>query len=108
MLGNRPLGIVCTAILGTVALMGANVANAVIDVDSETHTTIEYARESLLTPELQPTADGPKYCLVNNTMDTNVPDSPLEIVVDMDICRYRRGIGLRPRRLDAHDIRPWS
>ena len=52
MLSNKPIGIAGAAILGTVALLGTNAANAVINLDEtatmKSSAAVIYAKETIL------------------------------------------------------------
>ena len=77
MLGNKYLGIAVAAMLGPVALLGTNAANAVLDVDSDEPMTSMYAKEALIEDQVIDSTD--YYVVRNNSTDNN-----LHIRVRMD------------------------
>ena len=68
MLSRKTLGVAGAAMLGTLALMATNVANAVIVAGGDgMHTAVKIAKEGLLdTPAATHTKDEVKYYLVTN------------------------------------------
>jgi hypothetical protein len=77
MLSNKHFGIAAAAMLGSVALLGINAANAVIDVDVDEPTKSMYAKEALIEDQVIPDTD--YYIVGNDSTDNN-----LHIRVRMD------------------------
>ena len=67
MLSRKPLGVIGVAMLGIMALLGTNAANAVIDLDGEDTGAVTYAQETI-TETLQG-KDGATYYVVDGGVD---------------------------------------
>ena len=71
MLSKKSFGIAGAAMLGTVALLGTNAANAAIDLDADDKSaTITYAKETLLKTNagtVEGEVDGKTYYVVSDT-----------------------------------------
>ena len=63
MLSRKPLGVVGAAMLGIMALLGTNAANAVIDLDGDDTDGVTFAQETI-TSSLQG-KDGTTYYVVD-------------------------------------------
>ena len=67
MLSRKPLGIVSVAILGIMALLGTNAANAVISLDGDDMGGVTFAQETI-TSSLEG-RDGATYYVVDGGVD---------------------------------------
>ena len=63
MLSKKSFGIAGAAMLGTVALLGTNAANAVIDLDDEDDATVTFAQETVT----ETVGTGGMYYMVSDT-----------------------------------------